>query len=200
MTTEEKNILTEIKAIRAVYQKLFEFLPSFAVTDKNVLPYGLKPHTRSVSWLVEQVITQQTKYRKDILGLDAVDFDMPDTCLHDCEMIKDKKSYYVNIKVHNIGGKENKNDIAAVEKLYMQYSANPAYNLIYACFGIRFDNITIHFDSAYIRLFSPQFMPIYVNPRNDKIQAFYEHESEYRSRNEFLQLLRENSTSIKLPN
>ena len=125
---------------------------------------------------------------------------MPDTCLHDCEIIKDGKPFYVNVKIHNVGGgKEHKNDIAAVEKLYMQYSANPDYNLIYACFGIRFQGITIHFDTSYMVLFSPQFMPIYVNPRNDKIQAFYKHQPEYRSRSEFMQLLRENSTSIKLP-
>lgn len=199
MDAEIQNILNEIETIRKVYQKLFQFLPSFNVTDKSVLPYGLKPHTRSVSWLVEQVITQQTKFRKKELGLDEVDFDMPDTCLHDCEIIKSGKPYYVNIKVHNIGGKENKNDIAAVEKLYMQYSANSDYNLIYACFGIRFQDISIHFDTSYIQLFSPQFLPIYVNPRNDKIQAFYNHTPEYRTRQEFLNLLRDKSTSIKLP-
>ncbi|MDR1963140.1 MAG: hypothetical protein LBQ50_05130 [Planctomycetaceae bacterium] len=169
------------------------------MTDKKVLPYGLKPHTRSVSWLVEQVITQQTKYRKKELELDDVAFDMPDTSLHDCEITQHKKTYYVNVKVHNMEGKAKKNDIAAVEKLYMQYSANPSYNLIYACFGIRFNGISIEFDTSYIHLFSPQFLPIYVNPRNDKIQAFYHHQPEFRLRSEFMQLLREKSPSIILP-
>lgn len=199
MNKEVQNILDEIEVVRSIYKRLFQFLPSFDVTDKKVLPYGLKPHTRSVSWLVEQVITQQTKYRCKELGLETVDFDMPDTCLHDCEILYNGKAYYVNIKIHNLGGKENKNDIAAVEKLYMQYSTNPNYNLIYACFGIRFQGITIHFDTSYMELFSPQFMPIYVNPRNDKIQAFYKHEPEYRTRKDFMKLLREKSTSIKLP-
>jgi len=199
MNKQIQTVLDEIEIVRSMYQRLLQVLPSFDITDKRVLPYGLKPHTRSVSWLVEQVITQQTKYHKKELGLESVDFDMPDTCLHDCEIIKDGKPYYVNVKIHNIVGKENKNDIAAVEKLYMQYSANPDYNLIYACFGIRFQGITIHFDTSYMELFSPQFLPIYVNPRNDKIQAFYKHQSEYRTRSEFIQLLREKSTSIKLP-
>jgi len=199
MDEHVRMVLSEIEVIRSVYQRLFRFLPSFDVTDKSVLPYGLKPHTRSVSWLVEQVITQQTKYRKQELELDTVNFDMPDTCLHDCEIVKNGKAFYVNIKIHNMGGKENKNDIAAIEKLYMQYSSNPDYNLIYACFGIRFHGITIQFDTSYMELFSPQFMPVYVNPRNDKIQAFYKHQPEYRTRSEFLQILREKSTSIKLP-
>ncbi len=158
----------------------------------------LKPHTRSVAWIVEQVIVQQTKYNAKKLGVDDVNFDLPDTCLHDCEIIIDKKTYFINIKAHNVDGKENKNDISAVEKLYLQYHANPKYNLIYACFGIKFNNVTISFDQENITLFSPQFLPIYVNPRNDKIQAKYIHQPEYRSRKDFLKLLRENSKSIKL--
>ncbi|MEA2064828.1 MAG: hypothetical protein U9O66_00840 [Patescibacteria group bacterium] len=41
-------------------------------------------------------------------------------------------------------------------------------------------------------------MPIYVNPRNDKIQAFYHHAPEHRTRKQFLELLRKNSKSIIL--
>ena len=151
-----------------------------------------------MSWLVEQVITQQTKYRAKELGLDDIKFDMPDTCLHDCEIKIGDKIYYVNVKIHNVATRENKNDIAAVEKIYMQYVANPAYNLIYACFGISFRNINIKFDPNYLCLFSPQFLPIYVNPRNDKIQAYYHHKPEYRTRKEFLKLLRDGSKSIIL--
>jgi len=163
-----------------------------------VLPYGLKPHTRSVSWLVEQVIVQQTKYRAKELKIEDVNFDLPDTCLHDCEITANGKKYYVNVKIHNMGGKENKNDISAVEKLYFQYTANPEYNLIYVCFGIRFENIKVCFDKNYLVLFSPQFMPIYINPRNDKIQATYRHSTILRTRKEFLELLKKNSKSIIL--
>ncbi|MEA2064827.1 MAG: hypothetical protein U9O66_00835 [Patescibacteria group bacterium] len=105
-------------------------LPSFKITSKKILPYGLKPHTRSISWLVEQVITQQAKFHRKKLKFNKVVFDLPDTCLHDCEIKSNKQKYYVNIKIHNMDKKENKNDIAAVEKLYMQYSANHNYNLI----------------------------------------------------------------------
>jgi hypothetical protein len=198
MDNQIKEVLGEIDLLGKVYTKLITLLPSFNVTDKSVLPYGLKPHTRSISWLVEQVITQQTKYRRKELGLTDVDIDMPDTCLHDCVIHIGKKEYYVNVKIHNVGGKENKNDIAAVEKLYMQYVANPSYNLVYACFGISFEGIRINFDKSYLQLFSPQFLPIYVNPRNDKIQAFYEHKPVIRTRAEFLKELQSNSKSIVL--
>lgn len=130
--------------------------------------------------------------------MNDVEFEMPDTCLHDCIIQKGEEKFYVNVKIHNIAGKRNKNDISAVEKLYMQYNLNPNYRLIFACFGIKFDNLTISFDTDSVHIFSPQFLPIYINPRNDKIQAFYHHEPTVRSRKEFLNLLKENSRSIVL--
>ncbi|MFZ1019827.1 MAG: hypothetical protein WAN61_02465 [Minisyncoccia bacterium] len=195
---ETRDILADLDFIRGVYLKLLNILPSFDVTDRKVLPYGLKPHTRSVSWLVEQVIVQQTKFRAKELGITDVNFNLPDTCLHDCEIIVGKKKYFVNVKIHNIDGKENKNDIAAVEKLYFQYSANSEYNLVYACFGIKFKDIKISFIKDYLEIFSPQFLPIYVNPRNDKIQALYNHKPIMRSRKKFMDLLRTGSRSIVL--
>ncbi len=198
MDTHIKEVIKDMNCIRGIYKKVIKILPSFNITDKKILPYGLKPHTRSICWLVEQVITQQTKYHAKKLALEDVNFDMPDTCLHDCEIKLDKKVYYVNVKIHNVAIRENKNDIAAVEKLYMQYITNPSYDLIYACFGIAFEGIKIHFDPDYLCLFSPQFLPIYVNPRNDKIQAYYRHEPIYRTRTEFLEKLRISSRSIIL--
>lgn len=88
-----KEIIEDIEFIKSIYKRLITILPSFDITDKNILPYGLKPHTRSVSWLVEQVITQQTKYRAKHLNLNEVKFDMSDTCLHDCEIRNGKKVY-----------------------------------------------------------------------------------------------------------
>lgn len=198
MNTEINNIEKDLSFVKNIYLNLLTLLPNFNITDKKVLPYGLKAHTRSVSWLVEQVITQQTKYNANKLGVDEVNFDFPDTTLHDCEIIVNGKSYFVNVKIHNIEGKENKNDISAVEKLYFQYSVNKNYALIYACFGIKFENIKISFIKDYLEIFSPQFLPIYINPRNDKIQATYRHDKVHRTREEFLRILKEKSKSITL--
>ena len=124
---------------------------------------------------------------------------MPDTCLHDCVVVvSDKEKYYINVKITNAETKPNKNDIAAVEKLYMQYTANPDYRLIYVVFGFVFSNVTVSFEKDFVHSFSPQFLPIYVNPRNDKIQAYYKAEVQERSRSEFLNLLQRESRSIVL--
>ena len=193
-----QKVKDDLVFVEGLLRALLKILPSFDITDEKVLPYGLKPHTRSISWLVEQVITQQTKFNAKKLGIADAEFEFPDTCLHDCEIKTGARSYFVNVKIHNMAGKDNKNDIAAVEKLYMQYAAEPGYDLIYACFGVHFDNIHIRFDADYLKLFSPQFLPIYVNPRNDKVQAFYHHEPEFRSRQNFLELLQEKSKCIVL--
>ncbi len=195
---EIELIKKELSEMDILFRKVIDIIPSFDITDPKILPYGLRPHTRSVSWIVEQVITQQTKYNCKVLNLDNVNIDLPDTCLHDCEITKNGKTYFVNVKITNSETRDNKNDIAAVEKLYMQYSANLNYRLIYAVFGFKFRNINISFVKDYIHMFSPQFLPIYVNPRNDKIQAYYKSDIIERSRKEFLQLLRENSKSIIL--
>lgn len=198
LKTKVNLIENEMAIVKNIFLATVNFIPSFNITDKRILPYGLRAHTRSINWIVEQVITQQAKFHAPQLGITDVDFNMPDTCLHDCVIITGENRYFVNVKIHNMGGKRNKNDISAVEKLYMQYTTNPNYRLIYACFGINFQNLTISFQKEAVHVFSPQFLPIYVNPRNDKIQSYYHHEQIYRSRQDFLRLLRENSRSIVL--
>lgn len=194
-----EEILKEIEYIKEFYKKLIDILPNFSIIDARLLPYGLKPHTRSISWIVEQVINQQSKVNASALGVSDVDFDLPDTSLHDCIITDlDGKKHFVNIKVHNADGDENKNDISAVEKLYVRYTNDQHYNLLYACLGVHFNNVNISFDKDYLEVFAAQFLPIYINPRNDKIQAFYRHEPQIRTRDEFLKLLEENSKSISL--
>ena len=196
--SEIELINREMGLMKEIFLKVIKIVPSFDLTDAKILPYGLKPHTRSVSWIVEQVITQQAKFNAKKLGLDDVDIDLPDTCLHDCIVTIKGVEYFINIKITKASGKPTRNDISAVEKLYMQYVANPRYRLIYVVCGFEFTNVKISFVEDSVHVFSPQFLPIYVNPRNDKIQSLYKTEPQFRSRADFLRLLKENSKSIAL--
>lgn len=199
MNDEINQINAELNEMRDFFSKVVKMIPSFHITDPRILPYGLKPHTRSVSWIVEQVIVQQAKYNKEKLGVKDVKFDLSDTSLYDCEVLtKSDKRYLVNIKITSAGRRRNKNDIAAVEKLYNEYKNEHNFRLVYVVFQFSFDNTKIIFNKDKIHTFSPQFLPIYVNPRNDKIQAYYYVEPEERTREEFLSLLREKSESISL--
>lgn len=198
MNDEISQIKAELNDMHHFFSKVVKIMPSFHITDPKILPYGLKPHTRSVSWIVEQVIVQQAKYNKEGLGVKDVDFDLSDTKLYDCEVLtKADKRYFINIKITS-AKRQNKNDIAAVEKLYKEYKSKSDFRLIYAVFQFSFDNTKITFNKDKIHTFSPQFLPIYVNPSNGKIQAYYYAGPEERTREEFLSLLQENSRSIRL--
>ncbi len=48
-----KKINDDMQFLKNIFNKLIDILPSFDITDKKILPYGLKAHTRSVSWFVE---------------------------------------------------------------------------------------------------------------------------------------------------
>ncbi len=192
----------EVDDVKQVFTKALKLFSSFDVTTAEALPYGLKPHTRSVSWLVEQVVCQSIRANDSEIGISEVNYELPDTELHDIEFVSQGVRYYVNIKSHQVDKKANKNDISAVVKLYERYRDVPDYRLYYACIGIRFDtahaNRRIHFEETDMIVFSPQFLPLYVNPTNDKIQAFYSHTPEFRTRDEFMEALRESSKTLRL--
>jgi len=185
--------------MKNLFHRVIEIIPRFNITDPKIIPYGLKPHTRSVSWIVEQVIVQQAKYNRKYLDIKDVMFDLPDTSLHDCEILNlSNHRYYINIKITQARKRQSKNDISAVEKLYRQYSENENYRIIFVVFQFTFRNTEITFIKDKVHAFSPQFLPIYVNPRNDKIQAFYYADHQLRSRENFLKELKHQSRSISL--
>ena len=193
-----QRIDSDLKLTQSIFSTIVSDLPSFEIASHESLPFGLKPHTRSVSWLVEQVLVQKAKSLTKKLGLTAVNYDLPDTELHDLEIKIGDKTLYVNVKCHQAEKKPNKNDISAVVKLYKRYQEQPNYDLVFAAVGIKFEDRRVVFMPDHVHCFSPQFLPIYVNPTNDKIQAFYNHPPEKRSRQEFLELLRSSSRTLKL--
>ncbi len=198
MDAQIRQVQSDLSLIEALCTKLVENVQSFEVANANALPYGLKPHTRSVSWLVEQVLVQRFKLDAAGMKVGKVDYDWPDTALHDLTIEVNGRVLPINVKAHQAENKPNKNDISAVEKLYNAYKSDSEYNLYYAAFGIKFEGRSVVFIKDKVHCFSPQFLPLYVNPRNDKIQAFYHHTPVIRSRKDFLTELSAASTSIQL--
>ena len=52
-------IKEELLLMKDLFMRVIQIVPDFDIADSKILPYGLKPHTRSVSWIVEQVIVQK---------------------------------------------------------------------------------------------------------------------------------------------
>lgn len=200
LDSQVRYLQSQLVELEEICSIVISSLPEFEIAGEEALPLGLKPHTRSVSWIVEQVINQRFYRLQNELGISNLDIEVPDTALHDLSFTRSGETFYVNIKTHQSGNKPNKNDISAVEKLYKAYLNDPDYNLYYAAFGIQINQLErmIRFESSDLLVFSPQFMPLYVNPRNDKLQAFYRHTPEIRSREAFLTGLVEKSGSIQL--
>jgi hypothetical protein len=182
-------VVSDISFIENLFTTVLQDLHPFEVVDSTLLPYGLKSNTRSVSWIAEQIISQQVKSNASTLGLTDVDLNSFDTDLHNNVITVGSKDYYINIKIRDLDKAPNSSDIAAVKKLYDQYVNNPDYDIIYVCFGIRFSGNFVIFDEEYLRVFSPQFLPIRINRSINKLQANYDHDPVYRTRAEFLRLL-----------
>ena len=177
--------------VEGLFRKLLTNLPSFKVGTQKALPYGFQKHTRAVSWIAENVVTQNLERGKRRFSLKAVKRNFPNDSLHDCKLTAENGDYFVNVKIHDVSVKEIPSDIAAVKKLEKQYRSDDNYNLIYCVIGVRFEGLEVSFDAGYLKIFSPQFLPkdFIVNLANYKVQARYTHKSVYRSRNVFLGLL-----------
>lgn len=121
LKNEVKLIETELAVVKSIFAATVNLISSFNITDKKVLPYCLRAHTRSISQVVEKVITQQAKFHAAKIGVTDVDFDIPDTCLHDCIIDVGENCYFVNVKIHNVEGKHNKNNPSTIAKFFIQY-------------------------------------------------------------------------------
>jgi len=87
--------------LEGIFTKLIKDVPSFEVLNTDVLPYGLKQHTRSICWLAEQVILQNVKKRQAEYGIS--DYRNPDSDISAWDAYLDIKGCsapsYINIKV-----------------------------------------------------------------------------------------------------
>ena len=202
--SEVDVINDELLLIRNIFQATIKLIPTFDITDSKLLPYGLKPHTRSISWIVEQVIAQQAKANANALGISDVIIDFGDTDVIDCVVVKGENRYPVNIKIFQIPSSNSINDIASLTKLYEFYNERITNRISYVCFGFEFDNVSVELnvDADNLIIFSPQFADrFYFNLGNNKIQFKYKHILTTRTRNEFLQILKpEYDALIELQN
>lgn len=204
LQTEVNLINKELEIVKNIFLETVNLIPSFDITDSKVLPYGLKPHTRSISWVAEQVIAQQAKLNAGKLGITDVDIDFPDADLIDCVIVKGENRYPVNIKIFQIPSSNSINDIASLTRLYEFYNESISNRISYVCFGFEFNNVSVKLstDVDNLIVFSPQFADkFYFNLGNNKVQFKYKHTLAIRNRSEFLQILKpEYDALIKLQN
>lgn len=196
----ENKIKDIIEFLSTAFTKLVKDIEKFEIVGNKLLPFGFKPHTRSISWIAEQVILQQAKIKAKELGFKDVIFSKQDTDVFDCIIIdKSNRKIFVNVKITNIDGRHNKNDISAAERLYNFLIDSDELGLFYVVLGIKFDNTKVEFSKDQIFVFNPISLPdVYVNPKNAKLQAYYDAKPITRTKREFLDLLYRASQKKKI--
>lgn len=188
------------KELTDTFTRLVADVPTFEVLSPEVLPYGLKPHTRSICWLAEQVILQNVRKRQDAYGLDGYADPDSDISAWDAKLtykaIPDR-ACYVNIKVSDVTRPIRRNDIASVKKLQSFYNEEPDALLFYVVIMLQFDGNKIHFRGSPIIRHYPWIGDFVVNVRNHHIQCIYEVPVIERSTSAFLELVGERAARLR---
>jgi len=189
----------KIKEVNQELESIFtEFITRkvsyFEVLKKKYLPEGLKPHTRSICWLAEQVILQNVKKLNSEFGLS--DFEYPDSDISPWDAkfkiskILPNKDIFINIKVTDSTKPICKNDIGSVKTLLNFYHQNKSPLLYFIVIRLKFENNVIRFVRPVTVRYYPWIKNFVVNPRNEHIQSIYEVDVEERSIDEFLEILK----------
>jgi len=165
------------------------------INPESKIPLGFKKHTRSISWLAEQVITQHLETNQKKYDLEFFETSKTDISVYDFKIkFKDiKELIYVNSKITWIQQKKQRNDMSSIKKLFKFYEEHKNVKLFYLIFPFEYfgpkgnkikflENVTC---GEYIKM-----KDFYLNPRNEHLQAFYEVQNVDRTYSEFLEIIK----------
>ena len=189
----------QIRKIQQELERIFTIfitkkIPLFEVLRKEYLPEGLKPHTRSICWLAEQVILQNVKKFSTNFGLTDFEYPLSDISPWDSKFkinnCSEGKDVFVNIKVTDSTKPIRRNDISSVKTLLNFYKNNCEPLIYFVVIRLKFEDNVIKFVEPIIVRYYPWVKDFVVNPRNEHIQSVYEAEIEERSIPDFLKILK----------
>jgi hypothetical protein len=58
VSSDFERILDGMTRVGKAIECVLQTIDKFKILDENLIPFGLKPIARSISWLVEQIIVQ----------------------------------------------------------------------------------------------------------------------------------------------
>lgn len=171
-----------------VFESFYACLPEIRdceIISKNCIPEGIKPHTRSIAWLAEQVVNQAIRRHIRKTHFETFLDVESDIGLGDCIGVIDGISILLNIKV-TASNKNNKNDMNKAYKIYELFKRVPEALFFYVVLKIEFvDNYVEFSDTPPTILYAPYVNEIYVNKSNHHLQAKYHEPMVIRSVSEF---------------
>ena len=185
MESSEHTILTASKKLFDLFESFIHRVPKFEVLNKKYIPDGLNPHTRSICWLAEQVILQNTSRLPQIAALENPKSDVSAWDAKITFLGPAHPPIFVNIKVSS-SKKRLKNDIASVKKLKSFYDENPNALLFFVVLKFDFDTNWVVFNPQPIVQYYPWMNNYYINPRNHHIQSHYDCGDTFRTTDQFI--------------
>ena len=155
------------------------------ILSSDCIPEGIKPHTRSIAWIAEQVIIQGIRKHIDQTSFEYLQNEESDTALNDCRAKIGNDEILINIKV-TTATKRTKNDINKAYKLYKLFVDKPDTLLFYVIMKMKFTSNQVELVNDPPTVFYiPYIKSIYVNPSNHHLQADYYDTPVVRSVKEF---------------
>ena len=190
-----KYIMNVAYRLKNLARKILNEISFEVINPESKIPLGFKKHTRSISWLAEQVISQHLMVNKKKYDLEKFEISETDISVFDFKIkFKDFKDIiYVNSKITWAQQKKQRNDMSSIKKLYTFYKENKNAKLFYLIFAFDYfgsKNNEIKFLDNIICGEYIKMKDFYLNPRNEHLQAFYDVENIERSYDEFLEIIK----------
>ncbi len=190
-----KYIMNLAYRLKNLARKILNEISFEVINPESKIPLGFKKHTRSISWLAEQVISQHLMVNKKKYDLEKFEISETDISVFDFKIkFKDLKDIiYVNSKITWVQQKKQRNDMSSIKKLYTFYKENKNAKLFYLIFAFDYfgsKNNEIKFLDNIICGEYIKMKDFYLNPRNEHLQAFYDVENIERSYDEFLEIIK----------
>ena len=190
-----KYIMNVAYRLKNLARKILNEISFEVINPESKIPLGFKKHTRSISWLAEQVISQHLMVNKKKYDLEKFEISETDISVFDFKIkFKDLKDIiYVNSKITWVQQKKQRNDMSSIKKLYTFYKENKNAKLFYLIFAFDYfgsKNNEIKFLDNIICGEYIKMKDFYLNPRNEHLQAFYDVENIERSYDEFLEIIK----------
>jgi hypothetical protein len=176
------------KRVQDIFRDLVTMIPHFDILSPDVLPYGLRHHTRSVCWLAEQVIVQNAQKNKDKLGISRIIDPVSDLGVWDFAMDLEgvKERLYINIKITDASKPRRQNDMSSIKKLLTFLRADPQSHLMYLIFPFNFQGNGVKFNKNVNCGYYSKMSEFVLNIRNQHLQAYYDVAQTNRTNGEFI--------------
>lgn len=189
---EYQDIAERILQVKNSITCVLENIGDFKIFNETLVPEGLKPIARSISWLVEQVVIQNLTVYKRTCGIEAIRDPPHNLTQYDCilNLAGEDSDYFVNIKTSLARTRSSgRADISKAEKLIRLYEENPDLILLVAIVKVEMDGVYIR--PRNVILFNVAWTPdIYYNRANHNLQSISNGTQQPRTNQEFIDELK----------